>query len=74
MTIVSPLAGEPQEPMTRDQVEGSRKRLRAALNGVATMDKRDLERLITEVIWLKRRLHHVENPIEPIVEGLRGGE
>jgi hypothetical protein len=34
------------------------------------MDKRDLERLIDEVIWLKRRLQRVEHAIEPIVEAI----
>ena len=57
--------------MTKEQFEAARKRLRATLNGVATIDKRDLERLINEVIWLKRRLHRVEEAIAPLVAELR---
>jgi hypothetical protein len=71
MTILGPLASEPPEPMTKEQFEQARKRLRATLNGVTTIDKRDLERLIDEVIWLKRRLHRVEEAIEPLVNELR---
>jgi len=74
MSILGPLAGEPPEPLTKEQFEAARKRLRATLNGVVTMDKRDLERLINEVIWLKRRLHRVEQAIEPLVAGLRRAE
>jgi len=40
VTILGPLAGEPPEPMTREQFEAARKRLKATLNGVVTMDKR----------------------------------
>jgi len=71
VTILGPLAGEAPEPMTKEQFEAARKRLRATLNGVATIDKRDLERLINEVIWLKRRLHRVEEAIAPLVAELR---
>jgi hypothetical protein len=42
--------------MTKEQFEAARKRLRATLNGVVSIDKCDFERLIDEVIWLKRRL------------------
>jgi hypothetical protein len=74
VTILGRLAGEPPEPMTRKQFDYVRRRLRATLNRVVTMDKRDLERLIAEVIWLKKRLHRVEDAIEPLVENLRGGD
>ena len=58
--------------MTHDQFESARKRLKASLDQIVTMDKRDLERLIDEVIWLKRRLHRVEHAIEPLVASLSG--
>ena len=74
VTILGPLAGEPPEPMTKEQFETARKRLRATLNGVVTMDKRNLERLIDEVIWLKKRLQRVEHAVETLVENLRRGE
>src|SRR5438128_9320845 len=60
VTILGPLAGEPPEPMTKEQFEAARKRLRATLNRIVSIDKPELERLIAEVIWLKRRLHRVE--------------
>ena len=73
MTVLGPLTNEPPEPMTRDQFEAARKRLRNTLDGVVTMDKRDLELLIAELIWLKRRLRRVEEAIEPLVNGLTCG-
>jgi hypothetical protein len=57
--------------MTREQFDAARKRLRSTLNGVVTMDKPELERLIAEVIWLKKRLHRVEVAIEPLVQEIR---
>jgi len=71
-TILGPLAGEPPEPMTRDQFESARKRLKASLDQIVTIDKREFQRLIDEVIWLKRRLHRVEHAVEPLVTNLRG--
>jgi hypothetical protein len=71
VTLLGPLAGEPPEPMTKDQFDAARKRLKATLNGVVTLDKRDFERLLNEVIWLKKRLQKVEEAIEPLVEDLR---
>ena len=70
MTIPGPLVGELPEPMAKEQFEAARKRLKATLDGVVTVDKRDLERLIEEIIWLKKRLRRVENAIEPLVENL----
>jgi len=71
VTILGQLRDEPVEPMNREQFEAVRKRLKATLNGVVTVDKRDFERLIFEVIWLKKRLHRVEVAIQPLVEDLR---
>ena len=71
MTILGPLADEPPEPMTRDQFDAVRKRLKATLDGVVTMDKRELERVVGEVIWLKKRLRRVEQATEPLVWDLR---
>ncbi len=56
--------------MTRDQFEAARKRLKATLNGVVTRDKRDLDRLIAEVIWLKKRLRRAEDAVEPLVSDI----
>jgi len=71
VTILGPLADEPPEPMTRDQFDAVRKRLKATLDGVVTMDKRELERVVGEVIWLKKRLRRVEQATEPLVWDLR---
>jgi hypothetical protein len=54
--------------MTRKQFDAARKRLKASLDQIVTIDKREFQRLIDEVIWLKRRLHRVEHAIEPLVE------
>lgn len=70
VSILGPFVGEPPEPMTKKQFEAARKRLRATLNGVVTLDKRDLERLIAEVVRLKRRLQRVEHAIEPLVSSI----
>ena len=71
MTILGPLADEPVEPMTKEQFERVRKRLRESWDGTVTLDKRTVETLINEVLWLKRRLHRVEHALEPIVDALR---
>ena len=55
------LAGEPSEPMTREQFDAARKRLKASLDQIVTIDKKEFQRLIDEVIWLKRRLHRVSD-------------
>lgn len=71
MNILGPLADEPPEPMSKEQFEAARKRLKATLNGVVSIDKPDFGRLIAEVVWLKKRLHRLENAIEPLVDDLR---
>jgi hypothetical protein len=43
VTILGPFAGEPPEPMTKEQFEAARKRLRATLNGIVSIDKPDLQ-------------------------------
>ena len=73
MSILGPLAGEPPEPMTKEQFDAARKRIREAWNGTVALPKKDAERLVAEIVWLKRRLHRVEHAIEPIVENLRRG-
>ena len=67
VTPLGPLAGEPDEPMTKEQFEAARKRLRTSWNGSVTYTKADAERLIAEIVWLKKRLHRVEDAIEPLV-------
>jgi hypothetical protein len=57
--------------MTREQFDAARKLLKASLDQIVTIDKREFQRLIDEVIWLKRRLHRVEDAIEPLVQELR---
>ena len=70
MTILSALADEPAEPMTKDEFARMRKQIRANWNGSIVIEKRDVEQLIAEIIWLKRRLQRVEHAIEPLVSAL----
>jgi len=58
--------------MTRDDFVAMQRRLRDAWVGHVTLDKRDVERMLDEIRWLKRRLQRVEEVIEPMVEELRG--
>jgi vacuolar-type H+-ATPase subunit D/Vma8 len=71
MTVLGPLAGEPPEPMTKEAFDAVRKRLRESWNGSVTLERKQVEALIQEVIWLKRRLHRVESAIEPLVRGIK---
>jgi hypothetical protein len=71
VTILGPLAGEPPEPMKREQFDSARKRLKASLDQIVTIDKREFQRLVDEVIWLKRRLHRVEDAVEPLATEIR---
>jgi hypothetical protein len=70
MSLLGPLAGEPPEPMAKEQFDATRKRIRDSWNGSVTLPKRELEQLVAEISWLKRRLQRVEHAIEPLVEGL----
>jgi vacuolar-type H+-ATPase subunit D/Vma8 len=71
MTVLGPLAGEPPEPLTKEAFDAVRTRIRTSWNGSVTLEKKTVEALIQEIIWLKRRLHRVENAIQPLVEELR---
>jgi len=71
MTVLGPLAGELPEPMAKEAFELVRKRLRESWNGSITLEKKQVEAVIQEIIWLKCRLHRVEEAIEPLVEDLR---
>jgi hypothetical protein len=65
---LGPLLDEPPEPMTREQFLAVRKRLKDSWNGSVTLAKNDAQRLLDEIVWLKRRLQRVEYAIEPLVE------
>ncbi len=71
MTVLGPLRDEPPEPMTKEAFDAIRKRIRTSWNGSVTLEKKQMEALIQEIIWLKRRLHRVESAIAPLVDGLR---
>jgi hypothetical protein len=71
MSPLGPLLDEPPEPMTREQFLAIRKRLKDSWNGSVTLAKNDAQRLLDEIVWLKRRLQRVEYVIEPLVESLR---
>ena len=74
MTGIGKLAGEQPEPMDREHFIALQKRVRASWNGDVVIDKRDVERMLDEIQWLKRRLRRIENAIEPIAEALREGQ
>jgi len=65
------LAGEPPEPMTRKDFIAMQDRLRASWSGHVTLDKRDVEKMLNEIRWLRRRLQRVEEAIEPVASDLR---
>jgi hypothetical protein len=66
------LTDELPEPMTRDHFIAVQKWLRdAGWSGSVTMDNQDVQRLIDEIRWLKRRLRRVEFAIEPLAEAVR---
>jgi hypothetical protein len=72
MSVLGPLVDEPPEPMTKEAFDLVRKRLRESWNGSVTLEKKTVEQLLAEIIWLKKRLHRVESAIQPLVEELRG--
>ena len=64
------LAAEAPEPMTRDDYQRVKTRVHASWNGDLVLPKKDVELLLAEIRWLKRRLRRVENVIEPLAEAL----
>ena len=72
VSALGQLIDEPPEPMTREQFLAVRKRLRESWNGSVTLDRKDAQRLLDEILWLKRRLRRVEYAIEPLVDVLTG--
>jgi len=71
MTVLGPLRDEPPEPMTKEAFDAIRKRIRTSWNGSVTLEKKQVEALIQEISWLKKRLHRVESAIQPLVDELR---
>jgi hypothetical protein len=67
---LGPLADEPPEPMTRSDYERVKTRVHASWNGDLVIDKADVEMLLAEIRWLKRRLRRVEHVIQPLAEAL----
>lgn len=73
MTGLGPLSDEPSEPMTREDFVEVQRRQRASWTGDVTLPKPDIERMLNEIRWLKRRLQRVEEAVEPMVDDLRKG-
>ncbi len=71
MLPLGPLPNEPPEPMSREDFLAVQARLRASWTGHVTLEKRDVERMLNEIRWLRRRLQRVEEAIQPMVEELR---
>ena len=74
MTVLGPLRDEPPEPITKEEFQRVRTRLLTSWNGSVTLEKKTVEALLSEIIWLKRRLHRVESAIQPLVDELRRKE
>jgi hypothetical protein len=72
MPGLGPLDGESPEPMTGDDFAAIRKRLRDTWTGHVTLEKKDVEQLLEEIRWLKRRLQRVEHVLEPMVNEVPG--
>jgi len=68
---LGPLTDELPEPMSREHFVEVKTRLRDAWIGHVTLEKRDVERLLNEIRWLRRRLQRVEEAIAPFVEEIR---
>jgi len=73
MTVLGPLRDEPPEPMTKEAFDAIRKRIRTSWNGSVTLEKKQVDQLLNEILWRKKRLHRVETAIQPLVEELRSG-
>lgn len=65
------LPKEPPEPMTREDFIAMQKRLRDAWSGHVELDKRDVERMLNEIRWLRHRLRRVEEAVAPLAEDVR---
>jgi hypothetical protein len=59
--------------MGREDFIAIRRRLRDSWSGHVTLDKRDVEQLLHEITWLRRRLQRVEEVLQPMADELRGG-
>lgn len=71
-TVLGPLAGESIEPLCEAEWCEIQERLRGSSMSSVYMPRADVEKLVEEVKWLKRRAHRVETAILPLVECVRG--
>jgi hypothetical protein len=56
--------------MTREDFVAVLKHARGSLDAFVTLEKKDVQRMLDEIRWLKRRLRQVEYVLEPLVEEL----
>jgi len=68
MTILGPLNGEPPEPMDEASIAAMETRLRGLWVSPATIDRRELERLVAQIRWQKHRLQEVEGVIAAFLD------
>ena len=68
---LGPLSDEPPEPMKKEHFVAVQRRLRDSWTGDVRLDKTDVQRMLDEIQWLKRRLLRVEEAIQPMLEDLR---
>ncbi len=74
MLPLGTLTNEPPEPMTRDDFIAVQRRLRAYWDGTVNLERREVQRLLDEIRWLRRRLQRVEHAIEPLIEAITRSE
>lgn len=70
-TVLGPLAGETAEPLSESEWRAIQERLRGSAMSSVYVPRADVEKLVEEVKWLKRRAHCVETAILPLVECIR---
>jgi hypothetical protein len=70
-TVIGSLAGEPPKPLNETEWGTIQERLRASAMSSEYVPRSDVEKLVAEVKWLKRRAHRVESAILSLVESLR---
>ena len=65
------LSGEKPEPLGRDDFERIRTTLRQSAMSSIYVPRSDVDLLVREIAWLKRRMRRLEHAVEPVVEALR---
>jgi len=65
------LPGEEEPPLTDSALAAIEDKLRGNWASPVTVERRDLEALVTQIRWMQRRMASVEATVEPIARGIR---